>query len=48
MSKVTYSKKISEALYKKIKYINYVDITSLFEKDENFEIAICVAYLTLS
>ena len=48
MSKVTYSKKISESLCHKIATISNINLEYLLKKDEIFEIAICVAYLTLS
>lgn len=48
MSKELFSKKISETMYKKIKAIEYLDLKTLLEKDEDFEIAICLAYMSLS
>ena len=48
MSKETFSKKISETMYKKTKAIEYLDLKALLEKDEDFEIAICLAYMSLS
>jgi len=48
MSKELFSHKISEIMYKKIKAIEYLDLKTLLEKDENFEIAICLAYMSLS
>ena len=48
MSKKTFSEKISESMYKKIKAIEYGNINAFLEKDENFEIALCLSYMTLS
>ena len=48
MSKESFSKTISETMYKKTKAIEYLDLKTLLEKDDNFEVALCIAYLSLS
>ena len=48
MSKETFSQKISEVLDKKIEAIESLDLKTLLEEDDNFEIAICLAYMSLS
>ena len=48
MSKESFSQKISEIMYKKTNAIDRLDLKTLFEKDENFEVAICLAYMSLS
>ena len=48
MSKEIFGKKISESMYKKIKAIEKNDVKEFLEKDENFEIALCLSYMTLS
>ena len=48
MSKELFSQKISTMMYKKIEAIEYFDLKTVLEKDEYFEIAICLAYMSLS
>ena len=48
MSKQTFSQKISESIYKKINSIENMDINAFLKKDEYFEIALCLSYMTLS
>lgn len=48
MQKELFSKKISESMYKKINAIELEDSNTFLEKDENFEIALCLSYMTLS
>lgn len=48
MSKEIFSEKISEIMYRKIKAIDDLDIKTLQEKEEDFEVAICLAYMSLS
>lgn len=48
MSKETFSKKISESMYKKINAIEQEKKDIFLEQDENFEIALCLSYMTLS
>jgi len=48
MSKESFSEKISETMYKKLKAIEYYSPAYFLEHDENFEIALCLAYMTLS
>ena len=48
MSKEIFSQKISESMDKKLKAIEQLDLETLLEKDANFEIAICIAYMSLS
>ena len=48
MSKETFSQKISETMSKKISAIESFGLKALLEKDEDFEIAICLAYMSLS
>jgi hypothetical protein len=48
MSKVSFSKKISETMDKKMHAIDSYDLKTLMEKDDDFEVAMCIAYMTLS
>ncbi|MBE6154873.1 MAG: hypothetical protein E7163_04815 [Firmicutes bacterium] len=48
MSKETFSEKISESMYRKTKAIEYIYPNIFLEHDDNFEIALCLAYMTLS
>ena len=48
MSKESFSQNISEIMDKKIKEIETFNLKNIFEKDENFELAICLAYMSLS
>lgn len=48
MSKESFSQKISESMDKKIKAIEQMNINAFLEKDEHFEIALCLSYMTLS
>ena len=48
MQKEIFSKKINESMYKKINSIESEDSNAFLEKDENFEIALCLSYMTLS
>ena len=48
MSKISFSEKMNDTLYKKIKSFLYLDHDNFFEYDEYFELALCIAYLTLS
>lgn len=48
MSKENFSKNISELMYKKIKAIEYKIPNVFLEKDENFDVVLCLAYMTLS
>ena len=48
MSKETFSENISEVMYKKIKALNSYDLKTFFEKDDNFLVAFCIAYMSLS
>ena len=48
MSKESFSKNISETMYKKTEAIEYLSLKKLLEKDDNFEVALCIAYLSLS
>jgi len=48
MSKETFSEKISHLMYQKIKAVESLSPRVFFEKDANFEVALCLAYMTLS
>jgi len=48
MSKETFSEKISHLMYQKIKAVESLNPRVFFEKDANFEVALCLAYMTLS
>ena len=48
MSKETFSSKICDAMDKKVAATEYFDLKTILENDENFEIAICLTYMTLS
>ena len=48
MSKRDFSEKIIETMEKKIKAIESIDPDEFAKKDEYFELAICLAYMTLS
>lgn len=48
MSKESFSQKISESMDKKIEAIEQMNINAFLEKDEHFEIALCLSYMTLS
>lgn len=48
MSKELFSQSIYETLYQRIKLLEYKEPISFFEYDENFELALCIAYMTLS
>lgn len=48
MSKETFSQKISESIQRKIEAIEIMNIDDFLEPDENFEIALCLSYMTLS
>jgi hypothetical protein len=48
MSKVLFSQKICDTMYKKMKAIECLDLRCLFEEDELFDVAICLAYMSLS
>ena len=48
MSKESFSKTISKTMYRKLRNIEDHDFTSFFSKDENFLMALCLSYMTLS
>ena len=48
MSKESFSKKIYETIYTKIKTLEYTNPNAFFKYDENFELVLCLAYMTLS
>lgn len=48
MSKELFSQSIYETIYKRIKLLEYKEPISFFEYDEYFELALCIAYMTLS
>ena len=48
MSKESFSKKIYETIYTKIKTLEYTNPNAFFKYDENFELVLCLDYLTLS
>jgi len=48
MSKETFSQKISESMNKKMEAIESLDLKTLLEKDEYFQVAICLSYMSLS
>lgn len=48
MSKESYSQSIYETLYQRIKLLEYREPVYFFEYDEYFELALCLAYMTLS
>ena len=48
MSKESFSKTISKTMYRKLRNIEDHDFTSFFSKDENFIMALCLSYMTLS
>ena len=48
MSKKTYSKKINKIMQKKIEAIENLDFNSILAMEEDFEVALCLAYMTLS
>ena len=48
MSKELYSKQIYQTLYGKLKVLDYREPVFFFEYDEYFELALCIAYMTLS
>ena len=48
MSKENFSKTMSDLMYRKIKSLEYLYIDDFFKKDEYFELALCLSYMTLS
>ena len=48
MSKETFSKKISEIMREKIQYLDNAAYDIFFKKDDYFELALCLSYMTLS
>ena len=48
MSKESFSKNISELMYKKIKALEDKVPNVFLQKDENFDVVLCLAYMTLS
>lgn len=48
MSKESFSKKVNELMYLKFKSLEYEHLDYFFKKDENFELVLCLAYMTLS
>ncbi len=48
MSKESFSQTIYQTMFTKIKTLEYTNPTGFFKYDENFELVLCLAYLTLS
>lgn len=48
MSKIDFSKKIVPIIEHKINALENLDYSEFLKKDEYFELALCLAYLTLS
>lgn len=48
MSKETFSKKISDMMYFKMKVLENMNYSRFLEKDEYFEFILCLSYMTLS
>ena len=48
MSKESFSHQIFSTLYGKLKLLEYREPIYFFEYDEYFELALCLAYMTLS
>lgn len=48
MSKETFSQTIYQTMYTKIKTLEYTNPSAFFKYDENFELVLCLAYMTLS
>lgn len=48
MSKQTFAHSASDLMYKKIKAFEYLEPSLFFEKDDDFELLLCLAYMTLS
>ena len=48
MSKENFSKKISNLMHKKLDALEQKNPNLFLEKDENFDVVLCLAYMTLS
>ncbi len=48
MSKESFSQTIYQSMYTKLKTLEYTNPSGFFKYDENFELVLCLAYMTLS